>query len=163
MANTDGSDFEEPDWRDEISLTLLLRIARRAYIEAIGNELWEVGIEDMPRNGPLLLRAVASGRRPAEEILRSLHVSKQAVSQLIDTLALRGYLVRSVDEEDRRRIKLELTPRGELAAATTAAATESIDERLLAAVGPAAFQTTRATLIALAEMTHRHGGDGADD
>ena len=44
--------------------------------------------------------------------MRELGVSKQAAGQLVDTLVLRGYLERSVDPEDRRRLTLTLTERG---------------------------------------------------
>ena len=45
-------------------------------------------------------------------LTRELGISKQAVSQLIDTMVMRGYLERTPDTEDRRRMLLTLTPRG---------------------------------------------------
>ena len=53
--------------------------------------------------------------------MRQLGVSKQAASQLIDTLVLRGYLERRVDPEDRRRINIEATERGRAAGEAIAA------------------------------------------
>ena len=48
----------------------------------------------------------------AVDMIRGLGVTKQAASQLIDTLVLRGYLTRDVNPEDRRRMTVTLTERG---------------------------------------------------
>jgi DNA-binding MarR family transcriptional regulator len=65
-----------------------------------------------------------------------LGVSKQAVSQLIDTLVNRGYLERGADREDRRRIKLELTERGQQAVAAAYRGVEAVDRQLYERVSP---------------------------
>jgi DNA-binding MarR family transcriptional regulator len=49
-------------------------------------------------------------------------VSRQAASQLIDTLVLRGYLTRQINPADRRRMDIELTDRGRAAADAVLAA-----------------------------------------
>ena len=46
---------------------------------------------------------------PQAELAASLGLSKQAASQLIDTLVLREYLERRIDPEDRRRMGVRLT------------------------------------------------------
>jgi DNA-binding MarR family transcriptional regulator len=45
-------------------------------------------------------------------MILGLGVTRQAASQLIDTLVVRGYLVREVNPADRRRLNIELTERG---------------------------------------------------
>jgi DNA-binding MarR family transcriptional regulator len=84
-------------------------------------------------------------------------VSKQAAGQLVDTLVLRGYLDRSIDVEDRRRLTVSLTERGRGAAEAIRAAVEGVDAELLSRVGPEYVAHTRATLAALIE-----GGRGSE-
>ncbi len=62
--------------------------------------------------------------------MRELGVSKQARSQLIDTLVVRGYLERADDPDDRRKLVLTPTERGRAAAAEVRAAVVAIDEEL---------------------------------
>ncbi len=85
-------------------------------------------------------------------MIRDLRISKQAAGQLVDTLVSRGYLARTVDEHDRRRLIVALTERGRGAAATQAAARERVDAALLAKVGAEYVQHTRTALAALADM-----------
>ena len=45
-------------------------------------------------------------------LIRDLRMSQQAAGQLVDTTVMRGYLQRTVDESDRRRLTVTLTERG---------------------------------------------------
>jgi DNA-binding MarR family transcriptional regulator len=68
-------------------------------------------------------------------------------------MVMRGYLERTVDSEDRRRMLIRLTPRGEAAATVSWQAATSVDkdlESMLSAAGVAALRTG---LIALAELS----------
>ncbi len=106
----------------------------------------------MPRNGTYLLARVYVGRYAVVDLTRGLRISKQAVSQLVDTMVTRGYVERSPDADDRRRMQLRLTPRGEAAATASWQAATRTDEELerrLSADGVAAL---RDGLIALCEM-----------
>ncbi len=89
----------------------------------------------------------------------SLGVSKQAASALVDTLVVRGYLTRAVDEEDRRRVVLTLTDRGHAAAAASGRAVAEIDFRLIEIIGRDAALAMRSALGALVML----GFDSADD
>ncbi len=62
---------------------------------------------------------------------------RQAASQLIDTLVLRGYLSREISPEDRRRMDIVLTERGRTAAAAIRAAIGEVDSRLARSLSPA--------------------------
>ena len=68
----------------------------------------------------------------AVDMIRGLGVSRQAASQLIDVLVLRGYLDRQINPDDRRRMDIELTERGRAAAAVIRAAVEQVHRRLAA-------------------------------
>jgi DNA-binding MarR family transcriptional regulator len=84
-----------------------------------------------------------------------LGVSKQAASQLIDTLVLRGYLTRQINPQDRRRMTIELTDRGRAAATTVRAAIEAIDAELAEMLSAAELAGLRAGLAALGHIKER--------
>ncbi len=91
----------------DVSIPALLRAARGAYGNAIRARLAAADCDDMPRNGPYVLGGMASRGGSAGDLIRQLRVTKQAASQLIDTLVVRGYLDRRGDPQDGRRM---LTP-----------------------------------------------------
>ena len=62
----------------------------------------------------LALRAVAAGPVTAVELARRTGVSGAAVSQLVAGLERDGLLARAPTTDDRRRLALELSPRGRL-------------------------------------------------
>src|SRR5262249_29098546 len=109
----------------------LLRAARFAYGNAIREALIEAGLDDIPKNGIFVIGAISRTGAPLAEIIDGLGVSKQSAGQLVDTLALRGYIDRKVDAGDRRRLTVTLTERGRAAAATARSAVERIDAALL--------------------------------
>lgn len=47
------------------------------------------------------------------EIQQTLHVSKPAVSQILNSLEKKGYIVRAIDPADRRKITVTVTASGE--------------------------------------------------
>ena len=137
----------------EMPLPALLRHARTAYGSAMRRALADAGYDDIPRNGLYVIGGLALGRDvPLSELIRYLRISKQAAGQLVDTLVNRGYLARTVDEQDRRRLIVTLTDRGRAAATTQAAARQRVDAELLAKVGPQCIEQTRVALVALGEM-----------
>ena len=79
-------------------------------------------------------------------------MSKQAGGQLVDSLVVRGYLERSPDPEDRRRMTVALTDRGRVAADAARQAVEAIDAELIARVGAEPVAHARAALGALIEL-----------
>jgi len=132
-----------------VSIPALLRSARGAYGNAIREELFDASFEDMPRNGPFVLGGMANHGFAAGDLIRELGVSKQAASQLVDTLVLRGYLERRVNADDRRRIDIELTERGRAAAQAIRAGVESVDDELSNRLAPGELAGLVSGLIAL--------------
>lgn len=112
------------------------------------------GYDDIPKNGLYVIGGLAlgAGDVPLAALIRDLRISKQAAGQLVDTLVNRGYLARTVDEQDRRRLIVTLTGRGRAAAATQTAARERVDAQLLARVGSECVEHTHVALAALTEM-----------
>lgn len=140
-----------------VPLPALLRHARSAYGSAMRRALEEAGYHDIPKNGLYVIGGLAlgAGDVPLAALIRDLRISKQAAGQLVDTLVSRGYLARTVDEQDRRRLVVTLTERGRSAAETQKAAREQVDAALLAKVGPECVNHTRMALAVLTDMAGR--------
>jgi DNA-binding MarR family transcriptional regulator len=121
--------------------------------------LAEIDCDDIPKNGLYVIGGLArgAGSVPLGQLVKELGVSKQAAGQLVDTLVLRGYLDRSTDREDRRKLTVALTPRGQAAAAVQAAARERIDAELTAQVGERCVAQLRKALGALCAMGRAQG------
>ena len=153
----------ETPWYEEIAMPALLRHARATYGGAMRRALAEAGYDDVPGNGLYVIGGLAlgAGGVPLGQLVRELGISKQAAGQLVDTLVMRGYLERTVDPEDRRKLTVTLTELGRAAAQAQAAAREKIDAALLAAVGPEDIARTRRTLAVLIDIGRetRDGGE----
>jgi len=134
------------------SLAALMRAARGTYAAAIRGPLTENGFEDIPRDGVFALSAIGLTEVSGGQLGRWLGVSKQAVSQLLDTLVLRGYVERSIDPVDRRRMRLMLTDRGTQVTSLCRQAVERVERRVAGIVGAASVEHTRATLLALIDL-----------
>ena len=137
---------------DEIAIPALLRAARGAYGNAVRRELVAAGFEDLPRNGPYVLGGMANRGIAAGDLVRQLGVSKQAASQLVDVLVLRGYLERRENADDRRKLDILLTDRGRAAAAAVRAGVVSVDEALGRRLSATDMAGLRAGLVALTEI-----------
>ena len=134
---------------------MLLVRARGGYGNTISAHLAAAGFDDLPRSGPFVLGGMASQRGSAVEMIRSLGVTRQAASQLIDTLVLRGYLSREVNPEDRRRMNIVLTERGHAAAAAIRAGIDEVEAELARMLTPADLAGLRAGLAALGQIREK--------
>ena len=154
----------EQPWYQTLVMPALLRHARSAYGQAMRAALAAIDCEDMPRNGMWVVGGLAMGAGgvPLGDLVRDLGVSKQAAGQLVDTLVLRGYLERSADPQDRRKLSVTLTERGKAVAAAQTKARERIDAQLADRVGAEHVRHARATLAALIEIGQA-GEEEAED
>jgi DNA-binding MarR family transcriptional regulator len=145
---------ETKPWFEDIVMPALLRHARTTYGLTMRRALAEAGFDDLPKNGPYVIGGLAWGADgfPLGQLIKELRISKQAAGQLVDMLVLRGYLERTMDPQDRRKLTVTLTERGRAAAAAQAAAREKIDEELIARVGREAVNWTRRTLAVLIDL-----------
>ena len=139
-------------YSDDIAIPALLRAARGSYGRAIAARLADEGLADLPRNGPFVLGGMANHGGSAVDMIRGLGVSRQAASQLIDTLVLRGYLTREINPADRRRMDIELTGRGRAAADAVQTAIADVDRQLAAMITPTELTGLRTALTALATI-----------
>jgi len=132
----------------------LLRHARTTYGSAMRLALEEAGYEDIPKNGMYVIGGLAFGAEgvPLGQLVKELGVSKQAAGQLVDMLVLRGYIDRTVDANDRRKLTVALTERGRAAAAIQGDVIRKIDAELAARVGKEKVVIARQVLAELLGM-----------
>jgi DNA-binding MarR family transcriptional regulator len=140
---------------DDLPLSALLHVTRGTYTDAVRRAQAKVGCGDVPVAGVPILSAMGWRDASLESVIRFLGVTKQAVSQTIDTLVRRGYLERSRDTVDRRKVVLSLTARGRTAGNAARTAIEQVDRELRARVGAEGLARMRATLIALWEIKRK--------
>jgi DNA-binding MarR family transcriptional regulator len=140
---------------EEIVIPALLRAARGSYGQAIRVRLAAAGFDDIPRNGAFVLGGMVNHGGSASQLIRQLGVTKQAASQLIDTLVVRGYLEREVNTDDRRRMSIVVTDRGQAAATAIETGVAAVDADLAELITPEQLAGLRAGLIALITIRER--------
>jgi DNA-binding MarR family transcriptional regulator len=143
----------EHPWYEDVPLPQLMREARDVYRHAVARALAGAGCEDVPRNGPFVLADLdqaASGPKFSSQadVVASLGLSKQAASQLIDTLVLREYLERRNDPVDRRRMEVRLTERGRTAATAIRTAIDAVEAGVAQLISADELHGLRAGLAA---------------
>jgi DNA-binding MarR family transcriptional regulator len=136
----------------ELATATLMRAARGTYAQAIRAELQSIGVDDLPRNGAFVLAGIAHTGGPRADLRLELGVTKQAVSQVVDTLVGRGYVERGADAADRRRVALSLTAAGREVFEAIVRATDDVDEELRQRISAERVEALRAGLVVLAEM-----------
>ncbi|MEP6947290.1 MAG: MarR family transcriptional regulator [Acidobacteriota bacterium] len=144
----------ENKWFQDVPIPALLRHARSTYGIAMRQALEDAGFDDIPGNGLYVIGGLylSENETPLSELIKELRISKQAAGNLVDALVNRGYLVRTVDNDDRRKLTVHLTERGIAAATTQSEARDDIDSKLLAHVGADDIARTKRTLATLCEI-----------
>ena len=140
----------ESHWYDEIVMPALIADARRTYGLAIRRSFRENGFDDMPRRGAAVVGGIANnGAAPQQDFARFLGISKQTASQLLDNLVGLGYVERTPDADDRRRVLITLTDRGRAAAKASRSAVQLVDRALARRVSADDVAATRRVLGSL--------------
>jgi DNA-binding MarR family transcriptional regulator len=137
---------------DDVPMSALLVAARRPYERAVRRGLRRMGMDDLPPTGSFLLTAMLWSDASLEAVIRWMAVSKQSVGQTVDGLVRRGYLRRTRDRVDRRRVNLSLTERGRKAGTAARSAIELVDRQLRDRVGVRELAASRTTLAALVDL-----------
>jgi DNA-binding MarR family transcriptional regulator len=145
MSDGDGGGVER-------ATPALMRAARGAYARSMRAALQEIGVDDLPRNGAFILAGIDNDGGPRPDLPADLGVTKQAVSQVIDALVSRGYVNRSVDPDDRRRISLELTERGRQVVDAIGRGIDAVDVRLRERASAEVVEAMRTGLAILADI-----------
>ena len=145
-----------PDPYRDVPLSALLYVTRGTYTAAVRRAQAKVGCGDVPVAGEVLLNAMEWSGASLDSVIRFLGITKQAVSQTVETLVARGYLESARDPSDRRRVRLSLTDRGHVAGRAGRAGIDQVDRELTARVGARRFAHARETLVALLEIKRQH-------
>lgn len=137
---------------DDVSMPTLMSAAQRTYLVAIQEALGGAGFGDVPPTGYRIVGALTRGGSNLQDLATRLAMSKQAVGRLADVLVARGYVTRTSDPADRRRVILLLTERGRAATEEARQAIAAIDQLVGRRVESHELATTRATLRALVSI-----------
>jgi DNA-binding MarR family transcriptional regulator len=142
-----------PPAHDPQALSWLLRRAVRRYATPVADALEAGGFGDLPQRGVWALSALAqtepglSGR----DLVTRMGISKQAVSQLVDTLVTMGYVARRPAPDDRRRTLLHLTTRGRSAARIIEGTVAGLEADMACTIGGAQLLLLHRALVELDE------------
>ena len=147
-----GNIHEPQPWYADVVLPMLLAAGRMTYGRAIRANLEAAGFADMPRQGSRIVGGIARSGLNLTDVSEVLGVSKQAASQLVDTLVVRGYVERMPHPDDRRRMTVGLTDRGRSAAEEIRHAVETVDAQLAERVGAPDVAAARRVLAELVEL-----------
>ncbi|HEX4126652.1 MAG TPA: MarR family transcriptional regulator [Acidimicrobiales bacterium] len=143
-----------PPAHDPRALSWLLRRTVRRYAAPVARALDAGGFGDLPQRGVWAVSALArtepglSGR----DLVTRMGISKQAVSQLVDTLVTSGYVARHPAPDDRRRTLLHLTPRGRSAARVIDDTVASLEAEMEAVIGREQLRALHEALLRLDEV-----------
>jgi len=95
----------------------LLELMIRAFHGFREERRWKLGEELSFPQVMLLLLIAEKGSVSAGEIARDMYVTQGVITRMADRLLDKGLIERKRDPEDRRVVKLTLTPRGKAMAA----------------------------------------------
>jgi DNA-binding MarR family transcriptional regulator len=125
----------------------------RRYAAPVLEALEAGGFGDLPQRGVWAISALARSDRglSARDLVIRMGISKQAVSQLIDTLVTAHYVTRLPAPDDRRRTLLQLTTRGHGAARVIEQATLQMEAAMSEKIGSERLQELHRTLRDLDE------------
>src|SRR4051812_26542455 len=135
---------QEPD------LPILLAAAYRALTERLGAEHRAAGLGEVRSSYGFVIRAVHAEAPTITGLAELLDVTKQTASKLVDDMERDGLLERRPDTDDRRRVRLALTDRGEAVRQNALRTGKQLERELARALGGRPqVDALRAGLLAL--------------
>jgi DNA-binding MarR family transcriptional regulator len=164
VAPSDGraqSQSNLPPARHPQALSWLLRRAVRRYALPVDEALAAGGFGDLPQRGVWAVSALAQAEPglSGRDLVTRMGISKQAISQLIETLVTLGYVARRPAPDDRRRTLLHLTPRGRRAARIIDTTIAEMEEAMANSIGRERLQELHRALVELDEASVGSGPD----
>ena len=156
-----GADPKLPPARDPQALSWLLRRAVRRYASPVSEALAAGGFGDLPQRGFWAISALAEAEPglSGRDLVARIGISKQAISQLVETLVTLGYVARRPSADDRRRTLLHLTSRGRGAARIIDTTVAEIEETMANAIGRERLQEFHRALVELDDASMGSGPD----
>jgi len=79
----------------------------KAHIREVATEQFDITVEQFH-----ILRHVHHGKEFVSELAEVKHISRPAISRVVDVLVNKGLLTRTQNPDDRRYVQLELTEAG---------------------------------------------------
>ncbi len=120
-------------------------------VDDIQQGLAQRGFGDVrPAHGFAFVR-LSSGDATTADVAAHLGVTKQAASQLVESLVTRGYVTRAADPRDGRARLVVLTGRGRACTEAAEAAAAEVVEGWRDRLGPRKFGALQAALSILVE------------
>jgi DNA-binding MarR family transcriptional regulator len=133
------------------SVLVDLELGRNAYGRLLRDEMAEVGVD--PREAVILRLLAMNGEVTVGDIRTSTGMPASTVTSVAKRLVADGLVARFRMTSDRRRVWLELTRLGRLAARMTGTAIDEVDERIRRSPGQDADSLT-GVAGALHELTN---------
>jgi DNA-binding MarR family transcriptional regulator len=164
VAPSDGRAQSQPNLppaRHPQALSWLLRRAVRRYALPVSEALAAGGFGDLPQRGVWAVSALAQAEPglSGRDLVTRMGISKQAISQLVETLVSLGYVARRPAADDRRRTVLQLTTRGRGAARIIDARVAATEEAMENTIGRERLQELHRALVELDEASVGSGPD----
>jgi DNA-binding MarR family transcriptional regulator len=124
-----------------LTLARLARLLERACTDPAGAQLTLAQYR--------LLAMIADGAERASQLAGRLALTKPTVSATIDTLVERGLVTRATADDDRRALRLQITPEGAVVLGTAETAMrERLDDVLARVDDPSAVRASLTELHA---------------
>jgi DNA-binding MarR family transcriptional regulator len=133
---------------------ILIAAAYTTLTERLLDSMIRANIEGMRPSYGFVIRAVANESPTINRLAELLGVSKQATSKLVDEMVAAGFLQREVDATDRRKISVQLTPRGTAVRERALEESASIERELNRSLGKDDVAACRRVLMRFLE---KHG------
>jgi DNA-binding MarR family transcriptional regulator len=87
------------------------------------------------------------------EVAARMHITSGTVTSLLDNLERKGYVVRSSDSDDRRRVLVDITPAAQAVLDEALPAIQQVARQLIDRIGPQRQQALLDTLNEIREAT----------
>jgi DNA-binding MarR family transcriptional regulator len=97
----------------------------------------------------------------AGELARVLHLDPSTLTGVLQQMSQRGLLQLQADVRDRRRMRIQLTPKGRRMSHMAVGAIEAAVSKTLSNVSPAKLKATREVLTLLADNLDRRESDAS--
>jgi DNA-binding MarR family transcriptional regulator len=158
------------DTQNSEAVPALIRAARGAFAQSMREQLVEVEIYDLPRNGAFIIGGLSRSEH-AGQLFRDIDLRESALSRLLQALLERGFVQAGSGVAKFGLDDLELTEKGRRAAQACARGVNAVTEELGGMLSGEEFSGFRAGLLALIDIkertqqhqVHEHGhGHGHD-
>lgn len=142
----------EADLPSRPLIGLLLRLVYQHYAQDVDAALRQAGFDDIRPAAANVFPFVPAEGITVSRLAELARVRKQSMAQAVDQLERTGYVERRPNPHDHRSRLVFLTERGAGVPPVTHAAAQRVEERWAQLIGPAEFETLRASLLGLLEV-----------